>query len=178
MRGRRVQSTRGAGLRPTSERVRAAIFSILGPGAVNGLRVLDLYAGAGTFGIEALSRGASWCDFVELNPRRSQDIRESLRELGVASQGHVYSGVVEKTLDAVRGAYDLVFADPPYGLDPWKWLMDRLGSGDLLNENAYVVVEHHYKSELLENYGKLAQETVRRYGDTTVRVYAAGGDDA
>ena len=176
MRGRRVRSARGTGLRPTSEKVRAAMFSILGPGAVDGVRVLDLYAGTGTLGIEALSRGATWCDFVELDRRRSQDLRENLGKLGVADQGHVYSGMVERALDTLEESYGLVFADPPYSVDPWKWLLERLDGDELLDASAFVV-EHHYKSELSESYGRLAQETIRRYGDTTIRIYVVGGDD-
>ena len=90
-RGRRLRSTKGAGLRPTSERVRAAIFSTIGHDAVDGTRVLDLYAGTGALGIEALSRGAAWADFVEVDTRRCQDIRETLRQMGLAGRA-MYTG--------------------------------------------------------------------------------------
>ena len=176
-RGRRLRSPKGAGLRPTTERVRAAIFSIIGRDAVYGARVLDLYAGTGALGIEALSRGASRADFVEVNSRRCQAIRESLREMGLAEKGHVYRARAEKALHQVEDGYDLVLVDPPYNLDPWDLLMHQLDSGQLLNEDALVVAEHHQKSSLAETYGQLVQITSRRHGDTSISIYRAGAPD-
>ena len=175
LRGRTVRSSKKVGLRPTPERVRGAIFSIIGPGAVVGTRVLDLYAGTGVLGIEALSRGASWADFVESDQRRSQDIRACLAALDITDRGHVYRARVERALDILKGGYDVVFADPPYDHDPWDRLMGRLGTGDLLGENAVVVVEHQRGRELQVRYGGLDLVTHRQYGDTSIRVYQAGG---
>jgi len=170
-----VRSSKKAGLRPTPERVRGAVFSIIGPGAVVGTRVLDLYAGTGVLGIEALSRGASWADFVESDQRRSQDIRACLAALDINDRGQVYRARVERALDILKGGYGVVFADPPYGHDPWDWLMGRLGTGGLLEENALVVVEHRSGRELQVRYGSLDLVTHRQYGDTSIRVYQVGG---
>ena len=176
-RGRRIRSPRGKRVRPTPERVRAAIFSIIGETAVKGARVLDLYAGTGALGMEALSRGACLADFVESHPGLCQDIRESLRELGLADQGHVYRGTVEKVLGRLGEGYGLVFADPPYDEDPWGCLMERLGGGGLLNEGAIVVAEHRRGRLLAEAYGRLGRIADRRYGDTLVSIYEAGAAD-
>ena len=177
-RGRRLRSTKGTGLRPTSESVRAAIFSIIGRDAVEGARVLDLYAGTGALGIEALSRGASWSDFVEVDPRRCQEIRESLRQMGLTDRGHVYRARVEKPWHRLGDGYDLVLVDPPYDLDPWEILMARLDGDQILKQGALVVAEHHHKRQLAGRYGRLVQIKHRRHGDTSMSIYRAGAIDA
>ena len=174
-RGRRLRSSKTAGLRPTSERVRAAIFSMIGSEAVEGARVLDLYAGTGALGIEALSRGGSWADFVEAHAGLCRDIRHSLAELGFTEQSRVLRSKVEKSIDTLEGGYDLVLIDPPYDSDPWERLMGRLENERLLNENALVVVEHRHDSRLADEYGQLARRTDRRHGDTSISIYQAGG---
>jgi 16S rRNA (guanine966-N2)-methyltransferase len=176
-RGRRLRSSGGAGLRPTSDRVRSAIFSILGQDAAEGARVLDLYAGTGALGLEALSRGAAQADFVEASARRCQQIREHLRELSLAEKGKVYAGRVERVLASLSGGYDLVLADPPYEMDSWDSLMALLNEGGLLNEDCFVVVEHRHDTELAGEYGKLFLVTRRRYGDTAVSIYRSGAGD-
>lgn len=170
--------TRGTGLRPTTEKVRAAIFSIIGREAVEGARVLDLYAGTGALGIEALSRGAAQADFVEARADHCSDIRENLRQLGLAEQGRVYRASVPKAIDRVEGQYDLVLADPPYELDPWALLMERLARGRLLNDGALVVIEHRHDRQPADEHGGLVRTVARRYGDTAVSIYRAGGTDA
>lgn len=173
-RGRRLRRARGKGLRPTSERVRLAIFSMIGKEAVEGARVLDLYAGTGALGIEALSRGASWADFVEAHAGRCQNIRETLHDMGLTGLGHVYRARAERTLDALPGGYGLVLIDPPYDQDPWATLMEMLNSGQMLGEGALVVAEHYQKHQLAERYGRLVRATARRHGDTSVSIYRTG----
>lgn len=173
-RGRRLHVSGRGGLRPTSDKVRGAIFSILGRDVVEGTRVLDLYAGTGALGLEALSRGAAQTDFVEVDARRCQQIREHLNELSLVEQGRVYTGKVERMLDSLPGGYGLVFADPPYNMDVWESLMELLCRGDLLKNDSVVVVEHRYDTGLADRYGKLALMTRRRYGDTSVSIYGAG----
>lgn len=174
MRGRRLRSTKSAGLRPTPERVRSAIFSIVGAEAVESARVLDLYAGTGALGFEALSRGASWCDFVESDLRRSQEIRSALREMGIADRARVHRARAERIAEVVQGPYDLVFADPPYDIDPWDSLMRQLSSGNMLHDGGFVVAEHRSQRDLAEQYGRLSLVTHRRYGDTAISVYRPG----
>ena len=179
LRGRSlIGTTKTAVLRPTSERVRGAIFSILGPHAVEEARVVDLYAGTGALGIEALSRGAAWVDFVEASSRLGWQIGENLSRLLLDTRGRVYRVRVERALDVLPSGYDLAFADPPYSMDDWTWLMGRMGGGALMKERGIVVVEHRYGASLLPRYGQLARLTSRRYGDTAISMYEVGDVDA
>ncbi len=174
LRGRRLKSARGGGLRPTSERVRGAIFSIVGPDAVEGVRVLDLYAGTGALGIEALRRGAARADFIESGAGRCREIRDRLRELGLDDRSRVYAGRTLRVLGTLSIAYDLVFADPPYELDEWESVMCLLDARGLVNERGQVVAEYRGGTKLAEGYGALRLTTSRRYGDTAVSIYIPG----
>ena len=174
LRGRRLRSARGSGLRPTTERVRGAIFSIVGRDAVDGARVLDLYAGTGALGIEALSRGAVWADFVESNSGRSREIRDRLRELDLDDRSRVHAGKTLRIVGTLSTAYDLVFADPPYELDEWESAMSLLHARGLVKEGGQVVAEHGGATSLADAYGGLRLTTSRRYGDTAVSIYIPG----
>jgi len=140
--------------------------------------VLDLYAGTGTLGFEALSRGASWVDFVESHSGRCHDIRDNLRDIGHDARGEVHRARVEKMLGGLEDGYDLVFIDPPYDMDPWDGIFEGLGEGKALNENARVVAEHYFKRDLPERSGGLVRTMVRRYGDTSISIYNLGEQDA
>ena len=173
-RGRRLRTYTGGNLRPTSDRVRSAIFSILGAKALVGARALDLYAGTGALGIEALSRGADWVDMIETNAKRCQQIRENLRGLSMEDRSKVYRARVENILDSLPDTYNLIFADPPYHTDLWATLMDKLNREGLTTQDSTVIIEHRYDSVLAENYSKLFRVKSRRYGDTAITFYKIG----
>ena len=168
--GRRLKTLEGKGFRPTTERVRAAIFSILGE-SVADTRVLDLFAGTGALGIEALSRSAASSDFVEADRRRAARIRQSLQELGLSDIGHVYQGRVEKTLRRLPGPYGLVLIGAPYALDSWDELLEEIETAGLVDGGGTLVAEYRYGTELKERQGALVKDMSRRYGDTGVSVY-------
>jgi 16S rRNA (guanine966-N2)-methyltransferase len=174
-RGRKLRSARGPRLRPTSEKVRAAIFSIIGQTTVTGARVLDLYAGSGALGIEALSRGADWVDFVESDARLCRSIRHNLDEMGMGDRGRVHRRRVEAALEERDWKYGVIFADPPYEDDPWAELMDRLQSNELLDQKALLVLEHSRRLELDETYGGIVRSRSRRHGDTVISIYSYEG---
>ena len=125
--GRRIASHRRLGARPTTERVRSSLFSMLESSGLEGKRVVDLYAGTGTLGIEALSRGAQWADFVEDNPKRCALLRRSLSEMRFTERSRVYCMKVERAIKSLDGAYDIVLMDPPYTLGPVHHVMERVG---------------------------------------------------
>lgn len=174
-RGRKLRSYGGIGLRPTSEKVRSAIFSLIGPESVNGARVLDLYAGTGALGIEALSRGAASAEFVESDPARCGYIRRTLQDFGFAEQSRITRGKVEKVLPTIEARFDLVLADPPYGIDPWDTVMTNLLERETLEEGSVIVAEHAKSHEMHDSYGDLNIWKRRRYGDTAVSIFLNGG---
>ena len=172
-RGRRLRLPRSANLRPTSDRVRSAVFSILGADSLQDTLALDLYAGSGVLGLEALSRGAAGAVFVEADARRCRHIRNALAALGLTDRGSVHNGRVERVLGTMSGdGFGVAFADPPYALTDWQPLMELLNRVGLLAEGAVVVAEHRHDTGLADEYGGLALLTRRRYGDTAISIYA------
>ena len=169
--GRSLKISKSNDLRPTSTLVRSAIFSMLGVEKVNSSNVLDLFAGTGALGIEALSRNASHVDFVEKNAHRSRQIRSNLNDLGFGQNSRVLVRKVELALKDLDGPYQLIFADPPYNTDPWVELMNGLEQNLLPSDDVVVVCEHISKLQLSVKYGNFCRSTTRKYGDTCVSMY-------
>lgn len=169
--GRRLASPRAPGLRPTSDKVREALFSILHP-YLPGARFLDLYAGTGAVGIEALSRGAQRAVFVESDPGACRLLRRNLADCGLQDAGELYPGTAEAFLReaAAHPPYGIVFADPPYHGDDIKPLLLALAQIPL-RETAVVVLEHASRSPLPEQIGGLTRIRQYRYGDTTLSLF-------
>jgi 16S rRNA (guanine966-N2)-methyltransferase len=175
--GRRLHAPHGERTRPTSDRVREALFMALG--SLEGFRVVDLYAGSGALAIEALSRGAAWADLVERDNRARQAIARNLEELGLGARAKVWplrlpAGLAR--LAPVLASADVVFADPPYGGADARAVLAGLGEADVLRPGTRVVLEAHAKDAVPERQGTLARERERRYGETAVHVYRAGGE--
>ena len=167
--GRRLRGTITPGARPTTGRVRAAIFNILNPAVYQGGRVLDLYAGSGSLGIEALSRGAAWADFVELSRRQCAVIEANLEATGFRQQARVHCADAVQSLTSLAGPYQMVLMDPPYRLQELGAVLERLAlEPGLVADGAMVVVGHSRHLSLLDKYGPLRQASHRRYGDNVV----------
>jgi len=168
-RGRVLRAPRGEVTRPTSDRVREALFSILGEMA--GLRVLDLFAGSGALGLEALSRGAAAIDFVDRSPAAIEAVRTNLAGLGLAATTHRADSrpYLRNARDAGR-QYDLVFLDPPYRRAAGLGAELSTALVPVLAPGARVVAESDRRSPL-ELPIPLADE--RRYGDTLIRIHRA-----
>lgn len=168
--GRRIRVAGGEGTRPTSDRVREALFSILGP--LDGLRVLDLFAGSGALAIEALSRGAAHATLVEKDGWAAQVIEGNLSALGIGpEQAQLLRASAERALRTARergDAYDLVFLDPPYRQA--QAIAGRLADdlSAVLAPDARVVTESDRRAPLDL---PLPTTTERRYGDTLIRIH-------
>ena len=167
--GRELVAPRGTAARPTSDRVREALFAILGP--LDGARVLDLFAGSGALGIEALSRGAAAATLVDSSPTAIRAVNRNLQALGIDAEVVRRPGL--RFLQAARGdarQYDLVFLDPPYRQA--RILGRELSAAltPILAADARVVAESDRRSPL-----ELSMELLdeRRYGDTLIRIHAA-----
>lgn len=172
-RGRRLRGTVAPGARPTTERVRAAIFNILDPDSYQNRRALDLFAGSGSLGIEALSQGATWVDFMERDRQQCGIIRSNLENTGFTGRARVYQSDVARGLESLPGPYQLVLMDPPYAMQNLGEVLEKLASvPELVDGPGMVVVGHSRHLDLLPRYGSLLLETHRRYGDNVVEFYA------
>ena len=170
--GSRLRGATSEAVRPTTERVRAAIFNILQPHTYEDQRVLDLYAGTGSLGIEALSRGAGWADFVEQDRRQCAVIQANLDATGFRDFSNVSCTSVESALGRLNGPYQLVLLDPPYRLQILGEVLDAIASTPgLVGVGGMVVAGHSKRSELQEAYGSLRITSQRRYGDNAVDFY-------
>ncbi len=173
LKGRVLAPVKGR-TRPTAARVREAIFSILG--ALPEAKVLDLFAGTGALGIEALSRGAARAVFVEDHPEALKGLRRNLETLGLLDRSLVLAlpvGAALRKLAARGEQFGLVFLDPPYGGGAAAATLGALAGSDLLLPQARVVAEHSHRETLPETAGVLVLQVLRRYGDTQVGIYLA-----
>jgi 16S rRNA (guanine966-N2)-methyltransferase len=171
--GRRIAAPAGDRTRPTSDRVREALFSTLESLVeLEGARFADLYAGSGAVGLEALSRGASLVLLVESDPRAARVIRGNIAALGAAPAARLASGKVSTVLAAgpEGGPYDVVFADPPYGVpdDDVAAMLAALLSGGWLAADAVVAVERSSRTGPVPWVPGVTGERSRRYGETTL----------
>lgn len=138
---------------------------------IEGARVLDAYAGTGALGIEALSLGARWVDFIDRDRAMCQRIRESLSAAGYGERSHVYCATVKKGLEFLSEPYDLVLMDPPYAESGTDKVMAAMVNAGLLNERSLLVMEHSSRVPPAESAGGLSLSRTRRYGDTAVSFY-------
>jgi 16S rRNA (guanine966-N2)-methyltransferase len=164
--GRRLHAPRGSRTRPTADRVREALFSMLGD--VSGARVLDLYAGSGALGIEALSRGAASALFVERDAAALDALRRNLDATG--APGEVRRQDVERFLGRPEGTFDLVFCDPPYDVAPAAGAALTKALPALLSDDARLVTESDKRNPLLL---PLPLITERTYGDTRIAIHSS-----
>jgi 16S rRNA (guanine966-N2)-methyltransferase len=170
--GRKLEAPRGRETRPTSDRVREALFMALEPLA--DLRVVDLFAGSGALGIEALSRGAAHADFAERRGPTLAVLERNLERLDLRDRARVWSVDLERGLKPLRDAIaqaDLVLLDPPYHRGHAHAVLDELGRMEL-RARIRVVVEHHSKESMPEGVGRLVRVRQRVYGETVITTYA------
>ncbi len=168
--GRRLKSFHGRHIRPTSDRVREAVFSVLGE-RVKGARVLDLFAGTGALGLEALSRGAREAVFVDSSPSSISLVRENIERMGRIGQARILRRPAHLALRRdLQGSFDLIFIDPPYRMS-MKYLQGiylSILEGSLLEPGGMIVVEGSLSREVLPQIGGMAHLARKIYGDTVV----------
>ncbi len=178
LRGRKLALLKGDLIRPTSDKVREAIFNLLDQD-VRGLTVLDLFAGTGILGIEALSRGARRVLFVDHSHQAVQLIRRNLTLCGYQGAGRVFRADLTKGLPTechlMKGDIDLVFADPPYRRGFLPPLLEDLLSRNILASPSRVVAEISRKDEVPTNLADLELIKTRIYGDTKVCIFLHNG---
>ncbi|AHV97296.1 16S rRNA (guanine(966)-N(2))-methyltransferase RsmD [Paenibacillus sabinae] len=171
--GRPLKSVPGTGTRPTTDKVKEAIFSMIGP-YFDGGDCLDLFAGTGGLGIEALSRGIGSAVFIDKEPKSIDTVRENLKTAKLEEQAEVYRNDANKALVALekRGRrFDLVFLDPPYRHKFGDELMAMMIDKGLLREGAVIVLEHESGYEYPELIPGFIRMRHAVYGETAVSIY-------
>jgi 16S rRNA (guanine966-N2)-methyltransferase len=184
-RSRILKSLKRLALRPTSDRLRETLFNVLGPG-VAGSRFIDLFAGTGAIGIEALSRGALEVVFVENHAPAATLIRRNLESLGIRKGATVLAADAIRGLEMLasgkkdkRAPYDYVFLDPPYAAaKDYARVLESLGSGNLLALGGVVIAEHRRSFDLPEEAGALQRYRVLQQGDAALSFYRMGAPAA
>ena len=161
-RGRTIKAPADDRVRPTADRVREAWMSIVQP-VLPGAKVVDLFAGSGALGLEALSRGAEQCDFVEIGARSLAALQANIEKLGAGDAAHIVRADALKFAERLEaGAYDVGFADPPYG----RGLAARIAEQWVARPFAAVLGVEHGGKEAMPSGGE-----TRRYGQTSVTIY-------
>ncbi|WP_342044237.1 16S rRNA (guanine(966)-N(2))-methyltransferase RsmD [Bacillus sp. OTU530] len=171
--GHPLKAVPGQTTRPTTDKIKEAIFNMIGPYFDGGV-ALDLFGGSGGLGIEALSRGMEKAIFVDRDAKAVQVIRQNIESCRLTSQAEVYRNDADRALKALikRGmAFDLVLLDPPYKQQQLVSLMSVLDQYELLKENGIIMAEHAVDVVLPETVGRLMRRKHEEYGSTAVSIY-------
>jgi len=172
--GIQLKTLQNRSLRPTTDLVRQAIFSILQNMPGDWRRIADLYAGTGALGIEALSRDAEWVDFVDQSKKCCDLIKDNLEKTGFSDRAHVYCCNMNKATTFLNSNYDVVFVDPPYSLSSMDNVVATIAKSELIGANSMVVLCHTKRFSPNPVYGKLHLVKQFHYGDTSVSIYLIG----
>lgn len=172
-RGRPLATPRSIDIRPTTDRTREAVFNVLAhrfPDRLEGARVLDLFAGTGALGLEALSRGASYCVFIEESAEGRGLIRTNVENFGLTGRCKIFRRDATKLGEAgTMQAFDLLFADPPYGKGLGERALQSAAEGGWLTKGALCVVEESAAAPFAPG-SRFTQLDERGYGDTVIRI--------
>lgn len=168
--GRRLASPIDDRVRPTTDKVKEAIFSIL-TNEIYGSNVLDLFAGSGNLGLEALSRGAKHCWFCDSSRDSIKLIRGNISYCKADDKSTVLAGDFRKTLTRIPEQMDIILLDPPYGKDMLPECFDLIEEYDVLAENGLIIAEHRKEEELPEEFGRFTKIKERKYGKVVVSIY-------
>ena len=177
-RSRLLEAPPGLSTRPTSDRLRETLFNVLAP-RIERAAFLDLYAGSGAVGLEAMSRGAASVTWVERGEPALKTLRGNLARLGIREGFHVHAGSVGAFLRSAReGSFHIVFLDPPYDMEEeYESTLNRLGgpSAGMLAAGALVIAEHRRKQKLEDAYGALSRMRRLEQGDAALSFYEISG---
>jgi 16S rRNA (guanine966-N2)-methyltransferase len=177
-RGRRLRTAPGLSVRPTSDRLRETLFNILAP-AIDGAHFLDICAGSGAIGIEALSRGAGHVTFIEQSPRACSVISDNLGLLGLTGSAVVINREASNALRLLTKRaeqFDIAFLDPPYASPLYDAVMAVLARTNLIHDKGLIVLEHRAKNSPEAEYGALRAYRTLKHGESALTFYSAASD--
>lgn len=168
--GRKLKAPKGSATRPTSDRVKEAIFSVLSPKIMES-NILDVFAGTGGLGIEALSRGANHAVFIEKNREAWLTVRDNLAVTGFDTRSEVFFGDFSSILPQMQERFDLIFLDPPYNKDLIGSAVSLIISLQLLKEQGVIIIETNSKQQEVPASEEIILVKESVYGDTAVLYY-------
>lgn len=177
--GRKIKCPSGKSIRPTSDMVKEALFNIIGADICDS-RFLDLFSGTGNIGIEALSRGARICYFVEKVYNNIKYINENIRLLDSIDNAKVLHMDASDALCYFKKnniKFDIIYMDPPYYKNLFAEPLNKISEYKLLDSKGYIIVEHHKKDILNEKYGNLQKIRVQKYGETRLTFYKEAANE-
>ena len=175
-RGRRLKELQGMDTRPTTDKVKEALFNII-QFDIEGRQVLDLFGGTGQLGLEALSRGAERCTFTDQRREAAALIRENIKACGFQDQTHVVQGDAISFLSGCREKFDLIFLDPPYAADLLEQALTAIASFDICREHGIIVAESAADKVLPELPAPYRLYREYRYGKIRLSVYHRSGNE-
>ncbi len=174
LKGRKIPTLQGHGIRPTSLRAREALFSILGP-VIPGACVADLCAGSGSIGIEALSRGAAKAVFIEQSPEAGRMLQNTLAQFKLEAQSQVFiqdvALAIQNSLLVGWHPFDVLYFDPPYQYEHSHDLLTQMEHANLVSSTGLIIYEHFSKMTPTSSIGKWMQTRTAKYGDTALTFY-------
>ena len=175
--GRILGAIKGWNIRPTSSKVRQAVFNIVG-NDISGFRVVDFFAGSGIIGIEALSRGAEWALFVDNSNKSLSSIKKNLELCGLSSRGHLIKRDMTEGVPQheklKEGSIDFVFIDPPYGKDIIPGVLKSIIESKIMAGDSYIVAESLKHDTLPDKVGDFFLIKTKLYGETKIDIYQTG----
>jgi 16S rRNA (guanine966-N2)-methyltransferase len=177
--GRPLKAVPGSTTRPTTDKVKEALFNMIGP-YFNGGMGLDLFAGSGGLGIEALSRGLERVIFIDRDTKAIQIVHENIRSCHFEEKAEVYRNDAERALKALikrELSFDYIFLDPPYKKQQLVSLMEKMDEKQLLNNNGVIVCEHGHEVELPQAVGEFKQIKHEKYGIIAITIYSRVGEE-
>ncbi|RBP06932.1 16S rRNA (guanine(966)-N(2))-methyltransferase RsmD [Rossellomorea aquimaris] len=178
LKGRPLKAVPGSGTRPTTDKVKESIFNMLGPYFEGGTG-LDLFAGSGGLGIEALSRGLHSVIFVDRDAKAFQTIKANLHDCDLVEQSEVYRNEATRALKAILKreiTFDYIFLDPPYKQQKLQQLLEFIDEHNLLNESGYVMCEHGSEITLGDRVGGLEKIREETYGLIRISIFSKGNE--
>ena len=176
-RGRRLKAPRNQHTRPMADKIKEALFSSLDSFGIAPERVLDLYAGSGGVGIEALSRGAEWCDFVDRDREACRAVRENLAATGFEGAARVHQMAVRQYLAGVATPYDFIIIDPPYADEDIVETLELIQASRAAERDTVVVMGHWPRLTVPDEIGRLVKLRERCHGDSCFSIFEMDADE-
>lgn len=173
VRGLKLNTPKDDNVRPTTDRVKESLFNIINAYIIDS-RVLDLFAGTGSLGIECLSRGAQKCVFIDISKESIAIVKSNIKKANFENESVVINSDFQdavKRLNTQNEKFDVIFMDPPYYKDMFVKALESIDSANLLDEDGIIMVEHDTKDTFPNNIGRLEKNRSKKYGNTTLTFY-------